>query len=156
MTDCSLNYKFNTWKFQAQTRGEHVVYRDCFWHSERFLYTTCSPHVPEKEELLTKIYLYENLLEVTRLNWGPLLGLVPNLCIIFLLSIWWIFQSLDWWPRQSVQDCRSGERAQYPQILIQVNSRYIVSYFRHVSHKMKRPFCLVFIDLCQVPKIVSF
>ena len=32
-TDCSLNYKFNTWKFQAQTWGEHVVYRNCFWHS---------------------------------------------------------------------------------------------------------------------------
>ena len=28
---------------------------------------------------------YENLLEVTRLNWGPLLGLVPNLCIIFFI-----------------------------------------------------------------------
>ena len=29
-TDCSLNYKFNTRKFQAQTWGEHVVYRNCF------------------------------------------------------------------------------------------------------------------------------
>ena len=57
-TDCSLNYKCNTWKFQAQTWGEHVVYRNCFWHSEQFLYTTCSPHVLQKEELLTKIYLY--------------------------------------------------------------------------------------------------
>ena len=57
-TDCSLNYKFNTWKFQAQTWGEHVVYRNCFWHSEQFLYTTCSPHVLQKEELLTKIHLY--------------------------------------------------------------------------------------------------
>ena len=42
-TDCSLNYKFNTWKFQAQTLGEHAVCRNCFWHSEQFLYTTCSP-----------------------------------------------------------------------------------------------------------------
>ena len=25
--------------------GEHVVYRNCFWHSEQFLYTTCSPQV---------------------------------------------------------------------------------------------------------------
>ena len=58
-TDCSLNYKFNTWKFQAQTWGEHVVYRNHFWHSEQFLYTTCSPHVLQKEELLTKIYLYQ-------------------------------------------------------------------------------------------------
>ena len=57
-TDCSLNYKFNTWKFQAQTWGEHFVYRNCFWHSEQFLYTTCSPHVLQKEELLTNIYLY--------------------------------------------------------------------------------------------------
>ena len=54
-TDCSLNYKFNTWKLQAQTWGEHVVYRKCFWHAEQFLYTTCSPHVLQKEELLTKI-----------------------------------------------------------------------------------------------------
>ena len=57
-TDCSLNYKFNTWKFQAQIWGEHVVYRNCFRHSEQFLYTTYSPHVLQKEELLTKIYLY--------------------------------------------------------------------------------------------------
>ena len=34
--DCSLNYKCNTWKFQAQTWGEHGVYRNCFWHSEQF------------------------------------------------------------------------------------------------------------------------
>ena len=54
----SLNYKFNIWKFQAQTSREHVVYRNCFWHWEQFLYTTCSPHVLQKEELLTKIYLY--------------------------------------------------------------------------------------------------
>ena len=57
-TDCSLNYKFNTWKFQGQAWGEHVVDRNCFWHSEQFLYTICSPHVSQKEELLTKIYLY--------------------------------------------------------------------------------------------------
>ena len=41
-TDCLLNFKFNTWKVQAQAWGEHVVYRNCFWHSEQFLYTTCS------------------------------------------------------------------------------------------------------------------
>ena len=44
-TDCSLNYNFKTWKFQAQTWGEHVLYRNCFRHAEQFLYTTCSPHV---------------------------------------------------------------------------------------------------------------
>ena len=48
-TDCSLNYKFNTWKFQAQTWGEHVVCRNCFWHSEQFLNTACSPHVLQKK-----------------------------------------------------------------------------------------------------------
>ena len=41
----------------AEHGGEHVVYRNCFWHSEEFLYTTWSPHVLQKEELLTKIYL---------------------------------------------------------------------------------------------------
>ena len=40
------------------TLGGHVVYRNCFWHLEQFLYT-CSPHVLQKEKLLTKIYLYE-------------------------------------------------------------------------------------------------
>ena len=34
------------------------MYRNCFRHSEQFLYTTCFPHVLQKEELLTKIYLY--------------------------------------------------------------------------------------------------
>ena len=47
-TDCSLNYKFNTWKFQAQTWGELVVYRNCFWHSEQLLYATRSLHVLQK------------------------------------------------------------------------------------------------------------
>ena len=36
-TDCSLNYKFKIWKFQGQTWGEHVVYRNCFWLSDQFL-----------------------------------------------------------------------------------------------------------------------
>ena len=39
----------NTWKFQAQSWGEHVVYRNCCWYSEQFLYTTCSPHVLQKK-----------------------------------------------------------------------------------------------------------
>ena len=30
------------------------MYKNCFWHSEQFLHTTCSPHVLQKEELLTK------------------------------------------------------------------------------------------------------
>ena len=48
-TDCSLNYKFNKWKFQAQnmgkTRGEHEENMLCtqigflflFWHSEQLM-----------------------------------------------------------------------------------------------------------------------
>ena len=73
-TDCSLNYKFNTWKFQAQTWGEHVVYRNCFWHSEQFFYTTCSPHVLQIEELLTKIYLYL----IPNYNWRGHLSVDQN------------------------------------------------------------------------------
>ena len=69
--DCSLNYKFNTWRIHAQTWGEHVVYRNCFWHSEQFSYRTCSPHVLQEEELLTKIYLYiqfENFHKMASIN----------------------------------------------------------------------------------------
>ena len=32
-------------KIPSQTWGEHVVYRNCFRHSEQFLYTTCSLYV---------------------------------------------------------------------------------------------------------------
>ena len=71
-TDFSLNHKFNTWKLQTQTWGEHVVYRNCFWHSEQFLYTTCSPHVLQKEELLTKIYLYFKTKKVGNNDFGIL------------------------------------------------------------------------------------
>ena len=39
--DCSLIYKFNTWKLR--TRGEHVMYRNCFWHSEHFSNNMFSP-----------------------------------------------------------------------------------------------------------------
>ena len=43
-TDCSLNYKINTWKFQAQNMGDHTVYTNSvlfsFWHLEQFMYTT--------------------------------------------------------------------------------------------------------------------
>ena len=56
MTACSLNYQFNTWKFQAQTWGEHVVYRHCFWHSP------CSA----KKELLTKINLYVEFVHILK------------------------------------------------------------------------------------------
>ena len=44
MTDCSLNYKFNAWKFQAQTRGEHVVNRYWFLTFRTiFVYNMFSP-----------------------------------------------------------------------------------------------------------------
>ena len=37
-----MNDQFNTWKFQAQSLLEHVLYTNCFlfWHSEQFVYTT--------------------------------------------------------------------------------------------------------------------
>ena len=33
---------------RLRTWGEHVMYRNCFWHSEQFLYTTSSLHVLQK------------------------------------------------------------------------------------------------------------
>ena len=44
--------------FFCRTWGEHVVFKNCSECQKQFLYTTCSPHVLQKEELLTKIYLY--------------------------------------------------------------------------------------------------
>ena len=46
MTSCSLNYKFNTWKFQTKT---YVVYINCSKYQSKikqkqFLYTTFSEH----------------------------------------------------------------------------------------------------------------
>ena len=43
-TDCSLNFKFNTWKFQAQTWGEHVVYKNCSKCQQQFLYMFSPVH----------------------------------------------------------------------------------------------------------------
>ena len=34
------------------------MYKNCSEYQKQFLYTTCSSHVLQKEELLTKIYLY--------------------------------------------------------------------------------------------------
>ena len=90
--NCSLNYKFNTWKFQAQTRGEHVVYRNCFWQPEQFLYTTCSPYVLQKEELLTKIYQYKRTFQIfyqilmQNRQWKVLWNCYPNAP---RLDFWW-------------------------------------------------------------------
>ena len=65
-TDCSLNYKFNTLKFQAQTWGEHVVYRNRFWHSEQFLYTTspCSAkrRASDKDLPVSECFFLSNIL----------------------------------------------------------------------------------------------
>ena len=38
--------------------GRTCCVHKLFLHSEQFQYTTCSPHVLQKEKLLTKIYLY--------------------------------------------------------------------------------------------------
>ena len=101
MTSCSLNYKFNTWKFQTKTWGEHVVYRNCFWHSEQFLYTTCSAHVMQKEELLAKIYLY--------LRWnhfGNHFGLRDHgLCLLDLGMMAWLLLLMN--TSLSVNECKS-------------------------------------------------
>ena len=88
------------------------MYRNCFRHSEQFLYTTCSPHVLQKEELLIKIYLYSALWS----NWfaktgrgggsfplplsayGPVLTFVSSVCMT--LDGWmggWTKSSLQNW-----------------------------------------------------------
>ena len=54
-------------KIPTQTWGEHV-HRNSYWHSEQFLYTTCSPHVLQKEELVSKIYLYVHAIIGTTYN----------------------------------------------------------------------------------------
>ena len=33
---------------------EHGVYRNCFCHTEQFVYTTCSTYVLQKEERMSK------------------------------------------------------------------------------------------------------
>ena len=93
-TDCSLNYKLNTWKFQAQTWGERVVYRNCFWHSEQFLNTTCSPHVLQKEELLTKIYCTWEFKQYVNKN-----RLASKLIIKIIFPYYWkrVVKVIVWW-----------------------------------------------------------
>ena len=40
--DCSLNYEFSIWKFQAQNIFfTQIIFLFLFWHSEQFMYTTC-------------------------------------------------------------------------------------------------------------------
>ena len=41
--DCSLNYEFSTWKLQTQKLlCTQIVFLFLFWHSEQFMYKTCS------------------------------------------------------------------------------------------------------------------
>ena len=49
MTDCSFDYKFNTWKFQAQTWGEHVVYRLFLTLRTIFVHNMFSPCFAKKK-----------------------------------------------------------------------------------------------------------
>ena len=44
-TDCSLNYEFSTWKFQAHNMLCTQIVFVLFWHSEQIMYKTCSEHV---------------------------------------------------------------------------------------------------------------
>ena len=106
-TDCSFNYKFNTWKFQAQTWGEHVVYRKCFWHSEQFLYTTCSPHVLQKEELLTKIYLYKVSKLHTYTYWSKLSFWVKIVVILSVAQLVTTVIFFSAWSRVRFASCGS-------------------------------------------------
>ena len=40
---CSLIYQFSTWKLQAHNMlGTQILFLFLFWHSEQFMYTTCS------------------------------------------------------------------------------------------------------------------
>ena len=94
-TDCSLNYKFNTWKFQAQTWGEHVVYRNSFWHTEQFLYTTCSHHVLQRRASDNDLPVSE--VKYKRLFWSTHLEqFLQKKCILWSISNTQHFKNL-WW-----------------------------------------------------------
>ena len=54
-TDCSLNYKFNTWRFEALHIGRTCCVQKFFDIQNNF----CTQHVLQKEDILTKIYLYQ-------------------------------------------------------------------------------------------------
>ena len=64
-------------------------------NSEQFLYTTCSPHVLQKEELLTNIYLfYGHGIQTPNeafFHWNPeLLGLIRQIGQL-ILWVFWVF-----------------------------------------------------------------
>ena len=71
------------------------MYRNCFWQSEQFLYTTCSPHVLQKEELLNKdlpvlwivtVFLNQMFKKKLPVIIWPYFRFVGNLVVINLLS----------------------------------------------------------------------
>ena len=49
-------------KIPSSNLGEHVVYRNCFWHSEQFLYTTCSAkrRASDKDIPVLQFWVYVN------------------------------------------------------------------------------------------------
>ena len=61
--NCSLNYKFSTWKLQAQNMLRTCCVHKLFWMSKQkqFVYTTCSQHVLSLEFSCTE-FLMNNLL----------------------------------------------------------------------------------------------
>ena len=90
-TDCSLNYKFNTWKLQAQTWGEHFFVQKLFLTFRTiFVHNICSPHVLQKEELLTKIYLYLKILI------GIFFVLTMPCFIILYIIMMWVRTLFQW------------------------------------------------------------
>ena len=95
-TDCSLNYKFNTWKFQAQTWREHAVYRNCFWHSKQFLYATCSPHVRRASDKDLPVQKW-NIHHSWKVSWLEkqtfryIVSKKSNIIWLFLKWLWFFF-----------------------------------------------------------------
>ena len=52
-TDCSLNYKFNTWKFHAQNMGENMMCTEIVFEIQN---NFCTQHVPPRFKL--GIFMY--------------------------------------------------------------------------------------------------
>ena len=81
-TNCSLNYKLNTWKLQAHNIGSTCCVQKLF-----LTFRTISPHVLQKYELLTKIYLYLSLTSIVKCFLGLFLTLLEKTCTRWPLVI---------------------------------------------------------------------
>ena len=86
-TYCSLNYKFNTWKFQAQNMGRTccvqkliLTFRTIYVHN---MFSPCSTKIRS----LTKIYLYRQEIRAQS-GYIATWSLLPG-----YYSIWWKLQT---------------------------------------------------------------